>query len=82
MGATSDVLNALRDRNAIKQVPDMQRVSVCRGCRPIAYAWSLTQGGMIYSEEDPSVLYGNVSSCVSKRPGKHSPVYVLIMNTA
>jgi len=52
--ATSDVLNALRDRNAYKgKCRTCKRWSVCRGCRAIAYAWSLSQGRNDFLEEDP-----------------------------
>jgi AdoMet-dependent heme synthase len=52
--ATSDVLNALRDKNAYKgKCGTCRRWSICRGCRAIAYACSLSQGRSDFLEEDP-----------------------------
>jgi AdoMet-dependent heme synthase len=52
--ATSDVLNALRDKNAYKgKCGTCKRWSICRGCRAIAYAYSLSQGRNDFLEEDP-----------------------------
>jgi radical SAM protein with 4Fe4S-binding SPASM domain len=52
--ATSDVLNALRDKKAYKgRCGICRRWSMCRGCRAIAYAYSLSQGRNDFLEEDP-----------------------------
>ena len=52
--ATSDVLNALRDKKAYKgKCGTCKRWSMCRGCRAIAYAYSLSQGRNNFLEEDP-----------------------------
>jgi radical SAM protein with 4Fe4S-binding SPASM domain len=52
--ATSDVLNVLRDRKAYKgKCGTCKRWSICRGCRAIAYAYSLSQGRNDFLEEDP-----------------------------
>ena len=52
--ATSDVLNALRNKNAYKgKCGICKRWSICRGCRAIAYAYSLSQGRNDFLEEDP-----------------------------
>jgi radical SAM protein with 4Fe4S-binding SPASM domain len=52
--ATSDVLNALRDKRAYKgRCGTCRRWSMCRGCRAIAYAYSLSQGRNDFLEEDP-----------------------------
>jgi len=52
--ARSDILNALRDKNAYKgKCGTCRRWSMCRGCRAIAYAYSLSQGRNDFLEEDP-----------------------------
>ena len=52
--ATSSVLAALRDKNAYKgKCRVCKRWSNCRGCRAIAYAYSLSQGRNDFLEEDP-----------------------------
>jgi AdoMet-dependent heme synthase len=52
--ATSDVLNALRDKKAYEgRCGTCRRWSMCRGCRAIAYAYSLSQGRNDFLEEDP-----------------------------
>jgi radical SAM protein with 4Fe4S-binding SPASM domain len=52
--ATSPVLAALRDRNSYKgKCRTCKRWSDCRGCRAIAYAYSLSQGRSDFLEEDP-----------------------------
>jgi radical SAM protein with 4Fe4S-binding SPASM domain len=52
--ATSDVLNALRDKKAYKgKCGTCKRWSTCRGCRAIAYAYSVSQGRNDFLEEDP-----------------------------
>jgi radical SAM protein with 4Fe4S-binding SPASM domain len=52
--ATSDVLNALRDKRAYKgRCGTCRRWSMCRGCRAIAYAYSQSQGRNDFLEEDP-----------------------------
>ena len=52
--AASDVLNLLRNKNAYKgRCGTCKRWSRCRGCRAIAYAWSLSQGRNDFLEEDP-----------------------------
>ena len=52
--ATSTVLNALRDKTAYKgKCRICNRWSNCRGCRAIAYAYSLSQGRNDFLEEDP-----------------------------
>jgi AdoMet-dependent heme synthase len=52
--ATSDVLNALRDKKVYKgKCGTCRRWSICRGCRAIAYAYSLSQGRNDLFEEDP-----------------------------
>jgi radical SAM protein with 4Fe4S-binding SPASM domain len=51
---TSNVLNALRDKKAYKgKCGTCKRWSICRGCRAIAYAYSLSQGRNDFLEEDP-----------------------------
>jgi len=52
--AASDVLNALRNKGLYKgKCRTCARWSNCRGCRAIAYAWSLSQGRGDLLEEDP-----------------------------
>ncbi|MBP1749725.1 MAG: radical family protein [Deltaproteobacteria bacterium] len=52
--ANSDVLNALRDKKAYKgKCSVCTRWAGCRGCRAIAYAYSLSQGRDDFLEEDP-----------------------------
>ncbi len=52
--ANSDVLNALRNKEAYKgKCSECARWSQCRGCRAIAYAYSLSQGRNDFLEEDP-----------------------------
>jgi radical SAM protein with 4Fe4S-binding SPASM domain len=52
--ATSNILNALRDKKAYKgKCGTCKRWSRCRGCRAIAYAYSLSQGRNDFLEEDP-----------------------------
>ncbi|HOC45989.1 MAG: radical SAM protein [Syntrophorhabdaceae bacterium] len=52
--ANSDILNALRDKKAYKgKCSVCTRWAQCRGCRAIAYAYSLSQGRHDYLEEDP-----------------------------
>ncbi len=52
--AASDVLNALRDRSRYKgKCGACRRWAVCRGCRAIAYAWSLSKGSGDFLAEDP-----------------------------
>lgn len=52
--ANSDVLNALRDKKAYKgKCSACTRWAQCRGCRAIAYAYSLSQGRNDFLEEDP-----------------------------
>ncbi len=52
--ATSSVLNALRDKEAYKgKCRTCARWSNCRGCRAIAYAYSLSQGRNDFLEADP-----------------------------
>jgi radical SAM protein with 4Fe4S-binding SPASM domain len=52
--ATSPVLGALRDRNSYKgKCRTCKRWSDCRGCRAIAYAYSLSRGRSDFLEEDP-----------------------------
>ena len=52
--ASSDVLNALRDRSRYKgRCGSCRRWAVCRGCRAIAYAWSLSKGSGDFLAEDP-----------------------------
>ncbi len=52
--ATSEVLNALRDKSLYKgKCRICKRWSNCRGCRAIAYAYSLSQGRNDFLEEDP-----------------------------
>jgi radical SAM protein with 4Fe4S-binding SPASM domain len=57
--ATSDVLNALRDkRRYTGKCGDCRRWAVCRGCRAIAYAYSRTRGGDDFLSEDPQCFIG------------------------
>jgi AdoMet-dependent heme synthase len=52
--ATSSILNAIRNKNAYKgKCRICKRWSNCRGCRAIAYAYSLSQGRDDFLEEDP-----------------------------
>jgi AdoMet-dependent heme synthase len=52
--ATSDVLNALRDKKTyMGKCGVCKRWSICRGCRAIAYAWSRSHGRNDFLEEDP-----------------------------
>lgn len=52
--ATSSILDALRDKAAYKgKCRTCKRWSNCRGCRAIAYAYSLSQGRNDLLEEDP-----------------------------
>ncbi|MCX5805513.1 MAG: radical SAM protein [Proteobacteria bacterium] len=52
--AASNVLNALRNKSAYKgKCRVCKRWSNCRGCRAIAYAYSLSQGRDDFLEEDP-----------------------------
>jgi AdoMet-dependent heme synthase len=52
--ATSDVLNALRDRSRYKRkCGSCRRWAVCRGCRAIAYAYALSKGEDDFLAEDP-----------------------------
>lgn len=52
--ANSPVLNALRDKKAYKgKCSVCPRWAGCRGCRAIAYAYSLSQGRADFLEHDP-----------------------------
>jgi AdoMet-dependent heme synthase len=52
--ANSDVLNALRDKKAYTgKCSTCSRWARCRGCRAIAYAYSLSQGRNDLFEQDP-----------------------------
>lgn len=52
--ATSEVLNSLRDKSKYKgKCGTCGRWAVCRGCRAIAYAYSLSKGEADYLAEDP-----------------------------
>jgi radical SAM protein with 4Fe4S-binding SPASM domain len=52
--ATSPILEALRTRDAYKgKCRDCRRWSVCRGCRAIAYAYSVSRGENDFLAEDP-----------------------------
>jgi radical SAM protein with 4Fe4S-binding SPASM domain len=52
--ATSDVLNALRDRDRYRgRCGRCARWASCRGCRAIAYAFSLAKGEADFLAEDP-----------------------------
>ena len=52
--ATSTVLAALREKSSYKgKCATCRRWSNCRGCRAIAYAYSLSQGRNDFLEEDP-----------------------------
>ena len=52
--ATSSVLAALRDKKGYQgKCQTCRRWSNCRGCRAIAYAYSLSQGRNSFLEEDP-----------------------------
>jgi len=52
--ATSDVLNALRDRKRYKgKCGACNRWAHCRGCRAIAYAYSISKGRPDILAEDP-----------------------------
>jgi AdoMet-dependent heme synthase len=52
--AASNILNALRNKSAYKgKCRVCKRWSNCRGCRAIAYAYSLSQGRDDFLEEDP-----------------------------
>jgi radical SAM protein with 4Fe4S-binding SPASM domain len=52
--ATSEVLGLLRDRNSYKgRCGRCERWSRCRGCRAIAYAYSLARGESDFLAEDP-----------------------------
>ncbi len=52
--ATSDVLNALRDRSRYKgKCGACRRWAGCRGCRAIAYAYALSRGEDDFLAEDP-----------------------------
>jgi radical SAM protein with 4Fe4S-binding SPASM domain len=52
--ATSEVLNSLRDKSQYKgKCGSCSRWAVCRGCRAIAYAFSLSKGEADYLAEDP-----------------------------
>ncbi|HEX2967091.1 MAG TPA: radical SAM protein [Syntrophorhabdaceae bacterium] len=51
---TSDVLNALRDKKAYKgKCGSCRRWAMCRGCRAVAYAYSVAHGRNDLFEEDP-----------------------------
>ncbi len=52
--AVSEILAALRDRRQYRgKCGCCPRWAVCRGCRAIAYAWSLANGGNDFLSEDP-----------------------------
>jgi AdoMet-dependent heme synthase len=52
--ATSDVLNALRDKSRYKgKCGACRRWAGCRGCRAIAYAYALSRGDDDFLAEDP-----------------------------
>jgi radical SAM protein with 4Fe4S-binding SPASM domain len=52
--ANSVILNSLRDKGSYKgKCSRCTRWAGCRGCRAIAYAWSLSQGKSGYLEDDP-----------------------------
>jgi len=52
--ATSEVLDALRDRSRYKgKCGSCIRWSICRGCRAIAYAWSQAEGSGDILADDP-----------------------------
>ena len=52
--ATSEVLNALRDRNSYKgKCGSCARWANCRGCRAIAFAYALSKGEQDFLAEDP-----------------------------
>jgi radical SAM protein with 4Fe4S-binding SPASM domain len=52
--ATSEVLNSLRDKSKYRgKCGRCSRWAVCRGCRAIAYAYSLSKGKADYLAEDP-----------------------------
>lgn len=56
--ATSGVLNALRDRTRYRgKCASCKRWAACRGCRAIAYAYSLAQGEADYLAEDPQCFH-------------------------
>jgi len=57
--ATSQVLEALRDRSRYKgKCGRCRRWAGCRGCRAIAYAYSLAKGEDDYLAEDPQCFIG------------------------
>ncbi|MBI5739707.1 MAG: radical SAM protein [Nitrospirae bacterium] len=52
--ATSEVLNSLRDKGKYKgKCAKCDRWAACRGCRAIAYAYSMSKGEADYLAEDP-----------------------------
>jgi AdoMet-dependent heme synthase len=52
--ATSEVLRLLRERGSYKgKCGRCERWAICRGCRAIAYAYSLTKGRDDFLAEDP-----------------------------
>lgn len=58
--ATSEVLNALRDRSGYTgKCGNCKRWSVCRGCRAIAHAHSSATGVSSYLAEDPQCFLEN-----------------------
>ena len=58
--ANSEILEQLRDRSQYKgRCGSCERWAVCRGCRAIAYAYSLTQGKPDILAEDPQCFIEN-----------------------
>jgi radical SAM protein with 4Fe4S-binding SPASM domain len=58
--ATSPVLEALRDRSRYEgKCGACARWAVCRGCRAIAYAWSLARGEGDFLADDPQCFLVN-----------------------
>jgi len=60
--ATSPILEALRTRDAYKgKCRGCRRWSVCRGCRAIAYAYSVSRGENDFLAEDPQCPVDDIS---------------------
>ncbi len=57
--ATSEVLNLLRDKSKYKgRCRNCEKWAACRGCRAIAYAYSLSRGECDFLAEDPQCFLG------------------------
>ncbi|OPX98790.1 MAG: Antilisterial bacteriocin subtilosin biosynthesis protein AlbA [Syntrophorhabdus sp. PtaB.Bin047] len=71
--ANSEVLAALRDRKSYSgRCRNCARWPGCRGCRAIAYAYSLSRGGCDFLGEDPQCFLEAVSGSRSQAEGRET----------